>query len=187
MSRSRPLLRAALYPYLDSWVGGPGLSVPVIRFGLWAGWLLSEHADAPPGIDVAIHFALLAPEIPYSVLPFSFWEKTRIRVEPVPEAPGAARPVPRWRGLPCRFGRSRIRLSSQDEDNRIELPILVLFPDQDPPGPRPEVAYLGAEFLVHYSMDVVLRYSSLQYTDPGETAASSTIDRTSPAGYLEIG
>jgi hypothetical protein len=179
------MLRAALYPHVDFWVGGPGLSVPVIRFGLWAGWRLSEQATAPAGIDVALHLVLLAPEVPYSVLPYSL-QAMGILHEPVSDESWQGRPVPRWRGIPCRIGRSLIRLSDQGQNRALELPILVLLPDHDPPGPRPEVAYLGMEFLLHYGMDVVLRYSSFQYVAPETPTSTLPIDRASPAGYLEI-
>jgi hypothetical protein len=183
-SPTDPYLRAALYPFPDYWAAGPGVSFPVVRFGLWAGRRLAPGTSTLPGIENAIRFAALAPELPFSVLPFSLRHSAGLHCDALAAEGWRGSPLPTWRGVPCRFGTALITLSNTREPGSVALPILVLLPERDPAGPPSEMAFLGMEFLVHYDVQVTLTYSALRYAPAGE--GRRQLDRSVPAGFLEI-
>jgi hypothetical protein len=78
-----------------------------------------------------------------------------------------------------------MRCLNQDAaDNPFLFRLLVLLPERDPPGPRPEHVLLGTEFLLHYGLQEVLDYSSIQYLeDP--SGGQRSIDPSILCGFLE--
>jgi hypothetical protein len=139
----RPYFRTSLFPAPDDWSGGPGASHSIVRFGPWARW----YAGADP-LQVTVgtpHQPLLILEMPFSVLPFTVRQRLNIACDlSVPPA-WQGHPVPRWRGVTCRWGTALLRL----EDDRhpeaaTDFPVVALLPDRDPAGPLPERTLLGA-------------------------------------------
>ncbi len=183
-SPSRPYLHTPLYPVPDFWAGGPGLLVPILRVGLWVGLPLSQPADGDAGLDHLIRLAVLNPEMPYSVLPFSVRESVGIRCDLSASANWQGRPIPAWRGIPCRVGHTVLTLHNERTPHTVDLPLLVLLPDRDPPGPRPEMLYLGMEFLRHYGLRLSVDYGAIQYLPPDETGQRQ-LDRSIPAGFMQ--
>src|SRR5262249_31752382 len=112
--RSRPYFRTTLQAVPDFWVGGPGLLCPVVRFGLWPRWGLSGSAPASPQRFARIGPAVLAPEAPYSVLPFSLRQAFGVAVDLSAPSEWQGRPVPTWRGVPCRIGVAGLRLANEE-------------------------------------------------------------------------
>jgi hypothetical protein len=67
----------------------------------------------------------------------------------------------------------------------IDLPLLVLLPERDPAGPRPEHLLLGSQFLTHYGFRVLLDYSQIQYPHE-ETSRRPRVDSRAICGFLEL-
>ncbi len=180
-SRPQPLFRSRLYPLVEPWTAGPGITTSVLRFVLPA-----SAAVASPQAEQSLRgcSALLAPEFPFSVLPNSLREAVEVGSLEADEH-WRGRPVPPWRGVPCRFGTLRLFLPNEiDPEQPASFPVLVLVAERDPPGPRPPHVLLGAEFLRHYTLRVVLDYSAIRYVAQGQSGRSS-VDVSVPCGYLE--
>ncbi len=173
-----PYLRVLLYPVAEQWSGGPGASYPAVRFGLMSGWRVSgtEAQDAPAR---SLRVAMLIPEMPFSVLPHGVQKAANILWEEDSPDTWRGHPLPLWRGIPCRPGRAYLTLSDERSHQGVELPVEVLLPERDPPGPVPEVIFLGMRFLSHYGFRVVLDYTALRFT------ARFEVDSTIPVGALE--
>jgi hypothetical protein len=128
--------------------------------------------------------ALLTPELPYSILPDSVREGGGFQVQGA-DAFWEGRPVPPWRGIPCRPGFLQLRLNDElVADNPIDFRVLVLVPDRNPSGPRPEHILLGAEFFTHYGLRVTFDYSAIRYLEEVSTR-QRRIDSSISCGYLE--
>ncbi len=179
--RQRPLFRSPLYPISDTWVTGPGVTCSILRFRLMASWSLNEVPERGP----VLLPGLLVPELPYSVFPHFLQRAAGLQsLSDVPET-WRSRPIPPWRGIPCQIGSVFMRCLNQDAaDNPFLFRLLVLLPERDPPGPRPEHVLLGTEFLLHYGLQEVLDYSSIQYLeDP--SGGQRSIDPSILCGFLE--
>jgi hypothetical protein len=175
-----PFFRAALHAVAEHWPGGPGLTYPSMRFGLVSAWRIvsSESPDAGPR---SLRQAVLVPEMPFSVLPFGVRQAGGIMCENVETDVWHSQPVPFWRGIPCRLGRAFMHLVDQRTRLTTEFPVQILLPDRDPPGPRPEVVYLGMSFLRHYGFRLSWNYADLRFLETGQVDSSVTV------GGLEIG
>jgi hypothetical protein len=72
-------------------------------------------------------------------------------------------------------------LSDEEPDT---FPVLVLVPDREPSGPPSRHILLGAEFLTHYGLRLVIDYAAIRYL--GDTATSQRrLDPSIPCGHLE--
>jgi hypothetical protein len=162
MARKRALFRAAIYPFVEFWWGGPGLNIPVARFGLWTAFPLVQGSQSEqPAWTVCS--SLLVPEIPYSILPYGVCQGFRIAYQDEISPEWQGQPIPRWRGVTCRMGTVQVRLISEVANEPPQVPsLLVLLPDSDPPGPRPDSVLIGSQFPRHYGMSLVVNYSAIQ-------------------------
>src|SRR5438067_3433907 len=106
---STPYFRAGLFPIADFWTGGPGISWPIIRFGLPAAWQ-TTGANLPGGVGTTL-FSVLTLEMPYSVLPFGLRQGVNVLCDLTVPEPWQTHPVPGWRGVPCRLGTTLMRLA----------------------------------------------------------------------------
>jgi hypothetical protein len=158
---------------------------PTVRFGLLASWEVAPSGAATGAEARALNVALLVPEMPLSVLPFSLRQGLGIRHEPAAGDTWQGRPAPTWRGVPCRLGTAWARLINQlPSPHPIDLPVQVLLPERDPPGPAPGNVLLGSLFLTHYGLRVALNYASFRYTvEPG---TARRLDSSVPAGHVEM-
>jgi hypothetical protein len=79
-----------------------------------------------------------------------------------------------------------MRLSNElDPSKPIDLSLVALLPDHDPPGPPAPFALLGTHFLRHYNVRITLDYPGIVYrVDP--VSGRQDIDRFSRCGSLEI-
>jgi hypothetical protein len=164
--RRRPWFRALLLGVEEHWSGGPGLVQTVVRFGLFPNWNPPAPADVGGGLP-AVTFSQLAPEIPYSVIPFAVQRMHNLTpANPPPGWQGV--PVPRWRGVPCQVSTATAWLRNELPPNDFTaFPFIALFPQSNPPGPRLTSVLLGSQFLTQYGWRVVLDYAALRYaTDP---------------------
>jgi hypothetical protein len=76
-------------------------------------------------------------------------------------------------------------LNEAPGDALVDFSLQVLLPDHDPPGPPPEWVILGAQFLTHYNMHVLLDYSAIHYTsDP--VSGLRQLDSQARCGHLEF-
>jgi hypothetical protein len=129
--RSSRAPRFLLRPIEQEWFSSPGRAHAVVRFALWAGWLISTEPETR-----VFHTALLAPEMPISVLPRALSQELRIVWRATSDPQVVARPAPRWHGIPCTFVTTTARfLDSADGGEAVDLPIQFLLPDRDPLGP----------------------------------------------------
>jgi hypothetical protein len=64
--------------------------------------------------------------------------------------------VPSWDGIPCRLGQATVPLPIQENPGQfLDLPILVLLPQQDLPDAPPYVL-LGVQFLIAHRAQLLL-------------------------------
>jgi hypothetical protein len=92
---------------------------------------------------------------------------------------------PTWRGTACRVGRISLRLlNALQPDTLAHFPALVLLPDREPSGPRPEHLLLGSEFLIHYGFHLRIDYPAIRYED-GLPDAQRRLDTSVACGCLE--
>ncbi|MGD9711954.1 MAG: hypothetical protein AB7V46_07820 [Thermomicrobiales bacterium] len=177
----QPLFRTRLYPFVEAWPAGPGFTVSVIRF------LLPASIPTEPttlGSAGRLCPAVLAPEIPFSILPFSLREAISSGVLDAGEL-WRGRPVPPWRGVSCRVGHLALRLTNEiDPESPATFNILVLLPDRDPPGPLVNHVLLGTEFLRHYAFRVLISYAAIRYLDADESGRLG-VDPSGACGFLE--
>jgi hypothetical protein len=111
---------------------------------------------------------ILAPELPYSIIPLSIRE--RFGIQPASPPPGwQNRPAPRWRGVPCQVGSAPIwMLNELAPGEPVEFKVLALFPESEPTGPRVRQTALGQQFLLQYGFRVTIEHSAIRFdTDPG--------------------
>jgi hypothetical protein len=180
----QPLFRLALYPFVDSWPAGPTLSFPVVRFALIASFAADGAPAGGPQGPFHLQPALLTPELPYSLLPPALAAAVNLTLPNAPPAEWQGQPMPLWRGVPCRIGHVRLRVINDVTGQPLDLRLLVLVPDRDPPGPRTNHALLGAEFLTHYGLRASLDYQAISYV-PHPTTGQRQIDVSVVAGHLE--
>src|SRR4051812_1957065 len=103
MARARDFFRTPVYPFLADWSGGPALVFSLVRFFVWVGWptgLQEESSQQTQTTDLAV----LAPELPLSVIPASFRSRLNLRVGPASDEQWRRVPNPRWRGVICDLG-----------------------------------------------------------------------------------
>jgi hypothetical protein len=151
---------------------------------MWASLQLAVGEGDEPAFGPIVQ-AVLQPEIPFAILPAHLRESHRVLCDPT-VAQGWQGPLPVWHGIPCQVARVVVRFRNpQGEPDPIELPLLVLLPERDPAGPRPEQLLLGSRFLTHYGFRVVLNYSELQYLGE-DSAGSPRIDSRVRCGSLEL-
>jgi hypothetical protein len=185
MARRRrdPLFRTSLYPIVESWVTGPGLTYSVLRFALMASWSIT---DSEEGLWV-LRPGMIAPELPFSVIPRSLREA--LQLQPLAELPDAwrSRPVPTWHGIPCRLGSVFMRTVNQQVPAvPLVFRLLVLMPERDSPGPRSDHVVVGSEFLVHYGLRVILDYDRILFAEDA-ASAQRRLDSSVSCGELEKG
>jgi hypothetical protein len=182
--RPRSLLQARLYPFLDVWIHGPGLTSSLPRPMLMGSWFVEspqETEDQSPLVRAGV----LYPELPFSIMPRSVQQDLGLSPLATPPLGWQGRPIPTWRGIPCRLGSALFRvINDLDPDDPFLFRVFVLLPDREPPGPHIEHVLLGAEFLAHYGLRVVVDYARLA----SSTTASGSqrkIDESIPWGVLE--
>jgi hypothetical protein len=197
-----PLLLSGLRPFPEDFTtGGWTHSAPIIRFGTWVRWPLSqppasdERSGSTPASEQAIADVMwrplqlaLAPEMPYSILPVSVQKRYQIAV---------------WidrtrhlvhRGMPwgdTRFHAATTWIQFRHDAHPADqpegwLPMRVdfLLPDKDPPR-EPPFAFLGQSFFQRYSGgDVALSFAKVRYRLRGD--GSQIIDPSSHCGDLQI-
>src|SRR4051812_12806290 len=98
----QPFSRSEVFPVEEPWQASPGLTVPVVRFAVAA----SVGSVGQPDSAFVATGAFLAPEVPLSILPYFL--RGFATPSSLPEA-WRSRPVPPWRGVPCRFGMVAVR------------------------------------------------------------------------------
>jgi hypothetical protein len=147
-----------------------------------ASW--TEDTPAASGLENARMWpALLAPELPYVVMPRALRAAIGNQEENLPSSWGT-HPVPPWRGVPCRVSSVVMRVVNEvARPDPMEFRLLVLVPDRDPPGPRTEHVLLGTQFFTHYALRVAIDYSSLRHLD--ERTAKHRYDPSTPCGTIE--
>jgi hypothetical protein len=124
--------------------------------------------------------------MPLAVLPFSVRQQLNIACDLSVPASRQGHPVPRWRGVTCRWGTAVLQLEDdRHPEVRLDFPVLALLPDRDPAGPRPEHSLLGAEFLTHYGFRVTFDYSAVHFL-PSVTSRLPVPDPLAPCGTLEL-
>jgi hypothetical protein len=197
--RNAPYFRTSLRALPDRWTGGPGMSFPIVRFAVWTTWLIAPvdgqqeqdlHAQPSPPPPASLsrpELALVLPEVAYSVLPFSVRQARRIAYDPQPPLAWQGRPAPYWRGIPTTLGSTWIGLLNEQQAAPAWEPfrILVLLPDRDPAGPRPEFPVLGSDFLLHYRVRVGMDYSAIPFLHDPATG-KRRVDPRGRCGWLEI-
>ncbi len=178
MARARPYFRTSLWAFAGSWNGGPGLLCPIAQFGLHGGFP-TDVTGQQEGAPRTVQLALVTPEVPYSVLPFSLREGAHIVCDHTVPNAWQGSPVPRWRGVACQIGTTQLFLPNHARGGEpVPFSLQVLLPDSDPAGPRPECAFLGEQFLTHYDLRLTLDYSAIRYvpsTLPGRKQFDSTV------------
>jgi hypothetical protein len=173
-SNGSPLFRTLLYPVLSDWNTGMGTTSPVLRFVVMASWSGAARAALISEMNIRLWPALLAPELPYSLMPRALHLALGAPEEDMPPA-WRLRSVPAWRGIPCRFRTVTMRVINEVvRPEPTEFRVLVLVPDRDPPGPRLDHVLLGTEFFTHYTLRVTVDYSSLSHLP--ETTARRRYD-----------
>lgn len=179
-ARRQPLLRLKLYPFVETWSAGPALTYSLVRFGLPAG-IRTVSADADPAYRGCT--ALASAELPFTIVPRSVVHTGQIETQQ-PDAPWRTRPAPPWRGVPTRFATISLRFSNEvSPEEPATFPVLAVIAEADPPGPPPRHILLGAEFLTHYALRVVVDYGAVHYL--GEEGTARRIDPSVSCGWLE--
>lgn len=182
----RPFFRTTLRPILEQETTISGARASVLRSAVWLAWPAAELENGSGEAKRILGMAFVAPELPYSVLPCYLREQVSIALsQDVPEL-WHGRPIPSWRGVPCRIGVvGGYFRNEMDETRPFVLPILFLLPERDPPGPRFGHALLGSQFFTQYGMQIVLDYGAVRYRyDP--TAGRRGIDLMAACGRIEI-
>jgi hypothetical protein len=129
--------------------------------------------------------AILAPEVPFSVLPRAVHQAFSVRLDP-PPSDWQGHPVPRWRGVTCQLGVASVWLrNSRQPHEAMEFRMLVLLPQADPPGPRLHDTVLGQQFLRQYRWRFVQDYSALRFIVPAAGQGQQP-DPLAICGYLEL-
>jgi hypothetical protein len=182
-ARARSLFSTVVLPFDDQWIAGPGLTSSVVRFGVWVGLPLANVTDPATQQTHATELALIAPEVSYSVLPYTTRQTHGVALNLLSREQWRDRPVPRWRGIPCELGQVEIRLRSDQTTEWSTFPVLFLLPERAPSGP-PELPVLGCEFLLHYGWQLRVDYRQIQFEEPG--TPSRRIDSSAPCGHLAI-
>jgi hypothetical protein len=107
--------------------------------------------------------ALVAPEQPLSVIPFTIRNNLDPEVYPVPGWRGR---IPTWYGVTCRIGRLTLWLPIEENPGQLRsFSLLALLPQQDLPDAPPFIQ-LGAQFLIEYRGQAVF---------DGETPSNSRL------------
>lgn len=183
MARRRlaPLFRCRLLPVQETWSAGPALTCSVVRAVLLAS---ARVVSAGPEPQLRGCSALIAPEVPYSVVPPAFAGAGDLDLAQ-PDVAWQGRVSPPWRGVPCRFAVLTLRLLNDlAAGGALVLPTLVLVPDREPPGPRSRHVLLGSEFLEHYGLRVVVDYSAIRFLEQAP-AGRRGVDPSVSCGYAE--
>jgi hypothetical protein len=161
------------------------MSCPVVRFGLWPRWLLPDPAGAARRFARAA-IAVVSPELPYSVLPFALRQAFGMAIDLTAPPNWQSRPVPAWRGVPCRIGTAVLQLHNVLPTPReLEFTFQALLPDRDPPGPPAQRVLLGSEFLRRFGLRVTLKYLAIRYLIDPATGLRQ-LDTRTPCGSLSI-
>jgi hypothetical protein len=116
MGKQRARFRASVYPRPDHWSGGPGLAWPILRFGPLLSWEPPDTSDAAGPFRSVVE-AILAPDVPISVLPPATCQTFGVRLDP-PPPDWQGHPVPRWRGVLCQLGVASIWLRNSRPPTR---------------------------------------------------------------------
>lgn len=178
-----PHFRAALYPVLDEWTGEPGFRRTVIRFAVRCAW--DPSGGVRPGTRV-VGLALIAPELPASVLPHLVRTQSNVAVTPKAPPTWPSQGLPSWRGIPSPVGSVRIWLANElDHHGPVDFPLTVLLPDRDPPGPPARFALLGMDFFKHYNVRVILEYPGIVYRFDQVTGRQE-VDPYGACGSIEV-
>jgi hypothetical protein len=108
---------------------------------------------------------ILAPELPYAVIPCRVRRRWNLQYSPLPAAEWVNGQVPAWEGIPCDGGYITIWVDSFRRipglaDSRYwqKIKILAIFPEYDP-TPAPLEAMLGCEFFHSYRLLLSIRYN----------------------------
>jgi hypothetical protein len=178
-----PFLRTPLHPILDEWTGEPALRWSMLRFGVWCSW---EQKLGGQPIGKVAGIALIAPELPVSVVPLLVRMQSHIVTASGPPVGWQSRSRLLWRGLHAPVGQAIIRLGNElDPQNPVDLSLPVLLPTSDPPGPPARFALLGMDFFNHYNVRVTLDYPGIVYR-PDPVSGRPDPDPFSRCGSIEI-
>ncbi len=117
---------------------------------------------------------VLAPELPYSVVPRRVRDRWNLPFSPLPASEWINGQVPGWEGVPCDGGYISIWVDSFRrihglEDSRYwqKINLLALFPHYDP-NPAPLEAMLGSDFFLSNRLRLTFSYGLIRPRDRGE-------------------
>jgi hypothetical protein len=182
-----PWFECELLPTIES-VNGTDL----IRFRTMAAW--RSPMDASSGFVAPPGFALLMPEMPYSVIPFEL----QIR----PDGNRIARSVDHlptrfqsitvpFQGIPCQFGLIEVKFINVARSTRTleALDLIALFPIRPIPGFPSRHLAIGCRTLVEWGAELGLPFGELSYErvfNAGTGTYRREFQPTRPCGRMRI-
>ena len=180
--------RMPLYPTLDRlYFGNTGTRF--IRFSVLVGLRIRETSLGPQPWPVAR--AIMAPESPYSVLPFDVRMGLDLEITEPPESLRPD-PIPSWRGVPCSFGLVTLwfRNDLVPDHQLVCFEVPMLLPHSAPTATHQlylsdeQNMLFGSDFFVREQFQVLLQFDQFYQIDHLITGAS-VLDSMTPCGYVE--
>ncbi len=179
MASNRPF-RLYVYPFAPT--------ENAIRYRIigiqWSNYLQSNpnHSDT----------AVLAPELPYTVIPYGVRQKWNISPTIVPASEWPRQRIPTWCGISCDVGSISIVLPQHQllghrrvSSARRTFPLLALLPQSDPQGVPCREAYLGTDFFHFHGLSLIFHYRLVTYQTQRNTLAF-TPNLSNACGYLRF-